>query len=336
VTPDIPTLLDAHVRFELQRWSTETRAEALREELEALLDWVCAQPVTALLPADAPGRVAALVSELPVTDEMVAIVAEGAAAAREAVVTSELTFADLASSEQVEEMVAVLASWQEPRRRAVAAVTSSDAYTKLVAHVLYHGLKAYVLTENVIARRVPGASSLMRLGQRGLSSAVPTLEANVDRQLTAFVQANIADTLRESERYLDRTLDPETLMRMGQDAWRAVRERPVAALAEPWEADDLDAVVVAAGPLVRSVLASGLPSAVAEQVVARLRDVHGDRPVGDLLADCGVEVDVLADALAEALTPAVALAYESGFAEARIRAHLEPFYAALPALLPER
>jgi hypothetical protein len=335
VTRDIPTLLDAHVRFELERWSADSRADTLRDELAALIGWVCAQPVTALLPPDAPARVAALVGELPVTDELAAIVAEGAAAAREALVTSDLTFADLAPSEQVDEMVAVLASWQEPRRRAVVAVTSSEAYTKLVAHVLYLGLNAYVPTENVIARRVPGASSLMRLGQRGLSSAVPALEANVDRQLTAFVQANISDTLRESERYLDRTLVPETLMTMGQDAWQAVGAWSVASLAEPWEQDDLDAVVVAGAPLVRSVLASGLPSAVAEQVVQRLREVHGERLVGDLLADCGVDVDALADALTEVLTPLVAHAYDSGFAEARIRAHLEPFYAALPALLPE-
>jgi hypothetical protein len=255
---------------------------------------------------------------------------------REALIDSELTFADLATPEQVDDLVAVLASWQEPRRRAVAALTSSEAYTKLVAHVLYHGLKAYVLTENVIARRVPGASSLMRLGQRGLSSAVPTLEANVDRQLTSFVQANIADTLRESERYLDRTLDPQTLQSMGQEAWRAVSERPVASAAEPWDADDLDAVVEACAPLVRSVLASGLPSAAAEQVVTRLRDLHGERPVGDLLADCGIDVATLAEVVTEGLTPVVAHAYDTGFVEARIRAHLEPFYDALPALLPQQ
>jgi delta 1-pyrroline-5-carboxylate dehydrogenase len=61
-----------------------------------------------------------------------------------------------------------------------------------------------VLTENVIARKVPGASSLVRLGKRGLNAAVPQLEAGVDRQLKTFVQANVSDTLKDSRRYLDR------------------------------------------------------------------------------------------------------------------------------------
>ena len=42
--------------------------------------------------------------------------------------------------------------------------------------MLYRGVKDYVLTENVLARRIPGASSIVRFGQRGLNTAAPGLE----------------------------------------------------------------------------------------------------------------------------------------------------------------
>ena len=76
----------------------------------------------------------------------------------------------------------------------------------------------------------------------GLASAAPGLEGNVDRQLSGFVQANIADTLRESQRFLDGMLDVVVSEidppRTDTDWQAAVRERILSArqalLRHPW------------------------------------------------------------------------------------------------------
>jgi hypothetical protein len=335
VTIDAGRLLEAHVAFELARWSGEGAREALRVEVEAVLAWAWSRPLGDVLPDDTPALVADVVTDLPVTAATVDVAAEVVAAADEALAASDLTVADLAQRTHVDELVDLLASWEEPRGRAVAAVTSSEAYSRLVAHVLYRGIKAYLLTENVIARRLPGASALVRLGQRGLSSAAPSLEAGVDRQLTGFVQANIADTLAESRRYLDATLDRQTLASMAAEAWDSVQTRSVAAVTDGLGADDLDELVHRCAPLVQDVLGSGLPAAVAAAVARRLIDRFGDRPVGETLDGLGVDRAQLADLIATWATPAVARAAASGLLEARVRARLEPFYAALPSLLAD-
>jgi hypothetical protein len=209
-------------------------------------------------------------------------------------------------------------------------VTESTAYTRLVAHVLYHGLKGYVLTENVLARKIPGASSLVRLGQRGLNSAAPRLEANVDRQLTAFVQANVSDTLRESRRYLDATLDEQMLTTMADDTWETNSGRSVASVVAMLDLDDVDALVALGGDALRHLRDSGLLADVAETVTRDLLQRHGGRPAGDLLDALGITEDALAQDATSLLRPVMEHAHATGFLESRIRARLAPFYAAYP------
>ena len=124
-------------------------------------------------------------------------------------------------------LVGLLADDRSVRDAVIAAVTASKGYRKLVSHVLYQGVKGYLLTENVVARKLPGASTLVKFGQKTMSAAAPNLEAGVDRRLTAFVEANLSETLRESRRYLEATLTPELLTEMADEVWTTLADRPV-------------------------------------------------------------------------------------------------------------
>jgi hypothetical protein len=328
-------MLEAHVQFELDRWRGERLDETLRAEVDAVLDWLQTARLADLAPPDTtPLAVAALVDELPVTDELLDLVAEVAVAVDEAVRGQDATLGDLVTSEDVDGLVDVLAGMDDARSEVLSALTESEAYTRLVAHVLYHGLKAYALTENVFARKIPGASSLVRLGQRGLSSAAPRLEANVDRQLTAFVQANIADTLRESRRYLDATLDEQMLRTTAQDLWESLSTRTLGQVAEPVAPQDVGALTLLGGHAYRRAVDSGVVAAVVAQVLGALLERHGERAVGEVLDDLGITPDLLAEHVTALLRPGFAHAETTGLLEDRLRAHLGPFYAALPHLLP--
>jgi hypothetical protein len=285
-------------------------------------------------PEVTPLAVAALVDDLPVTDELLDLVAEVAVALDEAVRSQDATLGDLVTSEDVDALVDVLAGMDDARSELLSALTESEAYTRLVAHVLYHGIKAYALTENVLARKIPGASSLVRLGQRGLSNAAPRLEANVDRQLTAFVQANIADTLRESRRYLDATLDEQMLRTTAQDVRESMATRTLAEVAEPVAPEDVGALTQLGGRVYRRAVESGVVGAVVAEVLAALLERHGERNVGEVLDDLGITPDLLAGHVTALLGPGFAHAEDSGLLEQRLRAHLAPFYEALPHLLP--
>ncbi|HQR26064.1 MAG TPA: hypothetical protein PLP61_03395 [Nocardioides sp.] len=326
---DWNAVLEAHVRFELTRWSAASLQDTVREEAEALLGWLGTVRLAELVPPEEATRAAAALAEdLALTDELLEVAAVAVAAAHARLRHEGLTVAALVTKEDYDAMVDVVVRMDAVRRGAIDAVTESEAYSGLVARVLYHGVKAFVLTENVVARKIPGASSLVRLGQRGLSSAAPGLEANLDRQLTAFVRANIADTLRDGRRYLEESLDETMLRAMADEVWQEWSRGTVASLAEPLEATDLADLVRASSPVLRRLRDAGLLGELAARAVDEVWELHGDRPVAELLQELGLDARHLADTALLLLPPLAEHALARGFLEARIRARLEPFYAA--------
>lgn len=319
-------MLDAHVAFEVDRLTGPDLERDLHALVTDTLEWLDGQPLGAVLPA---AEVAALArraaADLPASPDLAEYLADLAGDVQQELADRHAVVGDLVDRADVDALVEVIAPMEGLRSELLDIVVGSPAYTRLVAHVLYHGVKSYVLTENVFARKIPGASSLVRLGQRGLTTAAPRLEASVDRQLTAFVEANITDTLRESQRYLQATVDASTLAELAGQTWEAVADRPV-----PADTPSTAQQRVALAEVGRQVMGRWqqtglLPRLVGSAVEAGLNR-HADRMVGDLLAELGVDRDALASDLAALVRPGLEQARVTGLLQRQVRARLEPFY----------
>jgi hypothetical protein len=323
-------LLEAHVRFELDRWSGSALTATVESEVVALFEWFTTVRVSELVDAEGAIAVARRVAAAALSDPAVrAATADLVRDALEAALDDDLTLADVVPRDAYDRLVAVAVSLDGLREDVIRQVTTSDAYSELLSHVLYHGLKSYVLTENVVARRVPGASSLVRLGQSAMKTAAPRLEQGIDRQLTAFVNANISDTIRESRRYLDSALDEDVLRAIADEVWDSNAGRTAAEvralLPEESAGDAFDAMADLVGQLLETEPGASLIDAAARGWLER----NADRPVADVLADVGVSTETVLPDLLVLIGPAIETALTTGFLEQRIRARLEPFYASL-------
>ena len=297
---DPAQLLEAHVAFEVARWSGERLDETVAEHAGAVRRWLDGVTVAEGAPAEATARtLARIVARFELTDALVETVADD----------------------------------RSVRDAVIAAVTASKGYRKLVSHVLYQGVKGYVLTENVVARKLPGASTLVKFGQKTMSAAAPNLEAGVDRRLTAFVEANLSETLRESRRYLEATLTPDLLAEMADEVWTTLADRPVGEILAVADPEGTREVVVAVGPVVRRWQDEGVIAEVVESVALEALKEHADRSVGELLEEWGIAVETVVADVLEILRPGLEHARTSGLLEERVRAHLEPFYSSLPSIL---
>lgn len=327
---DPEALLEAHVAFVLARWSGEGLSEAVAAHVTAVREWLETVTVADLAPAEPTAAVIGQwAAELSFPDELVAFVADVAASGHTVLAEHPGLVGDLVAAADYDAVVALVAEQEELRREVIAALTGSKAYRRLVSHVLYQGLKAYLLTENLIARKVPGASSLVRLGQRGLTSAAPKLEAGLDRRLTAFVETNLGETLRESRRYLESTLDPQMLGEMADEAWSSVEERSLGSLTGMLDPEVTRVLVTLIGPVLRRWQEAGLLAEVAEAVVLTVLTDHAEDLVGPLLESWELPLERWTEQVVELLRPAWAGAVASGLLESRVRAELEPFYATL-------
>jgi hypothetical protein len=328
LTPARAALLEAHVRYEVERWSGDGLTTAVREEADALYAWLASVRLEDIAPAEpVAATLARLVEQLPLTDETATVLTEVATTMLHALAGSDLRVRDLATREDVLGVAGAAARLDRLRAELIGALTASTAYRRLVAHVLYRGVKDYVLTENVLARRIPGASSLVRFGQRGLNTAAPGLEQAVDRQLAAFVEANIAETLRESRRYLEATLDAHMVRVLAEEAWGQLSPRRLSDLATLADDDDLERLGAELVVLAEHSLRSGRLTPILETALHDLLTRHADESPADLLADLGLGRDEVVEELTRLVEPLMEQPAVQRFVEERVRARLTAFYA---------
>lgn len=326
--PNLDDMLEAHVQFELKQWHGRNLKRNLNEEVEAAYDWVADVPIRDLV--GDPGLVDVMVGyicEAPI-EAIVRTAAGDVARTLHRVALADDTRMDgLISKAQFDALAGAGLKLEQVRGEVIEQVTTSEVYSQLIAHVLYQGIKNYLQTENVIAKRVPGASKLMRLSQQAVNSAAPKLEQSIDRQLTTFVAANIQDTIRDSRQYLNTALDEEVLGAVATEVWSANKAVTVAQLAALVPSDSVNELMDAAVAAVMTVRSTPSFRALLEVAASDLLAEHGDRTLGSLLNDLGLDKADTNKIVGAVLTPALNRSYADGFLEQRIRARLAPFYA---------
>ena len=326
-------MLDAHVQFELRRWRGPAFEEMLAHEVAALFRWLDTTPLADLVSVDVvTGMVQRVVVELPISDGLVALVDESVHAAYDALADAETRLDGILRPGSYDRFVDLVVAAGAIRDVVTTQITSSEVYARLVSHVLYQGIKSYVLTQNVVARRVPGAGSLLRLGQGALSTA--GLDKGIDRQLAAFINSHAQETIRDSKAFLDETLDDARMRTIADEVWASNAARTVG-----WSVDllgraSLDEAVAAGRDVWLWVRETDFFARVVARVVDAFFERHGEQAAGELLANIGITAEMVARELASAFAPVVAQADAQGFLEERIREHLEQFYTSYGGPVP--
>ena len=324
--PTHEAMLDAHVQFEMARLTGDGLQTTVRDEVGALFTWLGEVTLSELADPQSVTSVAVTSARTITGDEMAQHLCDLFVTARATLGDSAESVSDVLDRDEAGEWARALAGMDAARSALMEQVTTSKAYTRLVAHVVYHGVKSYLLTENVLAKRIPGATSLVRLGQRGIGAAAPNLEKNVDKQLIAFVDANIADTVRDSQRFLDAMLDESLVVSMAEQAWESAADRPIAGAADLVTDDDLATVAGLAWSQWLTLRETDLVADLVGDAVAGFFTEHGDRPVAEVLAELGVDAETVVDAVLPLAVPAAQHAADTGYLQARVRARLQAFY----------
>lgn len=326
---DRSSLLEAHVQFELTHWYGESLGKSVEQEVAALADWAGSKQLAEVV---TPDQVMAWIQRnavgSPLTDELSGTVSELVRAAHSALAQERLGVRELLPRPHFEQVVEAALGMVEIRRAVTGQVTSSAIYAELVSHLLYRGIKSFVLKENVLARRVPGASSLLRFGQHAISSTAPSLERGIDNQLASFIRTNIIETIKESQGYLQDLLDDPHLWAVAEEIWSTSSAQTVADTVTMLESGSLDDVITAGRDLWLHLRQTPVFTRIAEVMVTEFFRLHGARTVAALLADHGIPVPTVVAEVTAAVTPILAQARDNGFLEERIRLRLDGFYSA--------
>jgi hypothetical protein len=320
-------LLSAHIEYELQQYAPKRLPAAVQDEVAALYTWLATIRVADLVqPHQLTAWLQRNVLARPIPPAVVDFVQENLLVALELVQDDQTHVEEILPKPAFGRTVAAISQLSEMRREIIHEIVSSSVYSRLVANVLYHGIKTFLVTENGMARAIPGATSLFRLSQNALNATVPQVEKNVDKQLIAFIDDNIQQTVAQSEDFLDRTLDAELVQHMGDELWESLRSTTLARLTRTLDKD----AVAAGSDAVQGTWEQLRTTAIAEDIVqAVVRSFflrYGRQDVRKLLELIGLDEQTASEELLALAVPLVEQARADGYLEARIRARLAPFY----------
>src|SRR5690606_3154424 len=134
---DYAALLEAHVAFELARWSDDL-ASTVAEEVESLYAWLGSVSLEDIAPADSTAAaIARHAEQVPLGESTTWLLAEVVRSVRARLAEDGLALADLVQREELITLVGSVGRHERVRSELIGALTSSTAYRRLVAHVLY-------------------------------------------------------------------------------------------------------------------------------------------------------------------------------------------------------
>jgi hypothetical protein len=302
-------MLEAHVAFEVAAW-TDSLTETLGTGVVAVFEWLDTVSMGSVF---SESDLDALIYDLPVPDLTTSILAAHATALQDGT-----TLGELVRREDYDRIASTLATMTDLQEAVVEQITTSEVYADLISHVLFHGIRNYVMTESPIAR-VPGASSLMRIGQNAFDTAAPRLSKGIEKQLTAFVSANLQETLRESKQFLTSVVDEQTMDEVSEDVFTRNENSTVADLAALVPEETIAELLAVA----QEMWAHLITTPTFRELLQAALDANAARPVGELLAEAGVT----AETVTSMARPWILRAADDGMLEELIRERLTAFYA---------
>lgn len=322
-------MLAAHIQYELDQYAPAQLAAATAEEVAALYAWLGQVRVVDLM--QPPQLLAALrrnLVERPLAGELVDFLHENAVIALELIQDEQAPLDAFLPRQVYDRIVENLAAMQDARQELTRQIVHSSVYSRLIANVLYHGIKSFLVSEHGVARTIPGAAAFVRLGQNALNAAAPQLEKNVDKQLLTFINDNIQQLIGDSELFLNRTLDETLIRKVGEELWETAASKTLAELTSPLDKQSLGGWAATANDWWLHLRTTPLFDDILQAVVRSFFLRYGKQDVAGLLARLGLTQDVAAQELQALAAPLAQQALAGGYLEQRIRARLAPFYDA--------
>lgn len=231
------------------------------------------------------------------------------------------TVGELLHEEQFDAILQQILTLKKLREKAIHAALNHPLVSELVSEMLYTGIKNFLLEENALAK-LPGVSSMMKVGRKSMGKAMGGMEGAI----RDYLKKNIRATLRTGEIWLNRELTDERIAQLAHDGYqRTAPLKPADALnTVPDQAikDIVDQACLitdqsARLEYTRRLVAVGIHAAV---------DKLMESPLDDLLKAMALPTERLHDMLAPALAKGATVLVEQDVVDPLVTWVLDDFY----------
>lgn len=332
------TLQQLQLDFLLNRLQGETLRDTISRETAAFYDWGGTATIASVIDADKlKQHISRLVKTLPLSGELRELVVNTIVHVMDSDLHDGASLKTLVPKEEYDKAVAHYATFSKVRMDVVRLILDSPIYSTLISDVLYHGIKDYIVTENPLVKNVPGVSSLMKLGAKGINKAMPKLEEAAEVTIKKFINANLRSSVDLSERILNNALSEDNIRTIADHFWSALSEKEFSAASKYVEKDKVSTTAELVEDFWKEIRETEYLHNLIHHVVDFLFEQFGERTVTDQLTRLGYDqVFVLAE-LQQILPDLLERDAVKSLLKERLQATLADFYssAEVQALLSQ-
>jgi len=207
----------------------------------------------------------------------------------------------------------------------------SPVYKQFIADISYHVIKQYITEENIVAKKVPGVSSLMKMGNKAMNLAAPKFEAALENTVKNYIKDNLDSTIGMSEKLLIDSLDEETLKDLSSNLFEAMQNTRLDLADRYLEEDDLHDLVDLIAKGWEGLREKESLHQVLDKVIDRVYDTAEKNSLGEWYRFFGLNNEDLTIQLSKTIAEGIKPALETGYLEQRLREIFTPFYQSTEA-----
>ena len=331
--PQALALLELHLTHEMALFESDAFLAWLRPELEAQLSLASELPLSAFVSAE---QVKSVIARNVVENEIPGAAAELAGDAATQLFSSDLhrktPIRDIFPTKHFEDFVDKLLELSEQRKNGINHLIELPVYKDLISGVLYQAIIRYIYEENVLSKKVPGVSSVLKFGKQMLDKTVPSLEGAVEENVRAYISNNLVFILKESKTFLENSLTEEDIKASTMELWDDIEHKPMDEFQKGMDSIDLSEFVVLGYEFWKTFRASAYFKDSYELVVDYFFQIYGESPLATLLDDFMISSDRMMSEVEVFAPQLLATLKENGQVEKFLRRRLERFYFSKPAL----
>jgi hypothetical protein len=235
------------------------------------------------------------------------------------------TWGDLLEESRMREFLTFLSGFSDVQHLVIRQLISSPAYQAMISDVVYASIRGFVMEGNFLSR-LPGFSSLLRVGKWGMSKAVPNVEEVLENTAKVYIKNNIQRLSLMSEKMIERHLTPENIDRIGLKLWGRLQGQSVALLMAFVEESYIRSAVGLQAKVWEHLKAQPYFHTVIEQYTKAWYQKNQTKTLYDLWCTLGISESTLLGWVEQWLEPVMHLVQKDQFLIGRIRHHLEDFY----------
>lgn len=319
-------LLAAHIEYELSSWKGDKLKANLQNEIESLYDAIVDIPLKEFVDKNYLVESAkAYLQSRQIQKELEDISLKISESTYQTIQNSKDPLTSLLTKNIFEDSMNMGLSMTELRKDVVHNIINSPVYTKMISSVLYNAIAEFIGGENSITKNVPVASSLFKLGQDFLGN-IPGMQANIEKNVTSFIQANLQNSLKQSEKLLNQELDAKTSKELTDELWNFISKKKVSDLQHYANKKDIAKIISIAKSELEFIQTSPLLIQILEGHIDVIQNQYKDKKISEILALYKIEKKDITENAVKILEKYISIPEVQTHIQKRITLRLEGFY----------